>query len=145
MTPKISISIKGNPNLDKQTTFAIATTLTEVGVRTRKRARESLGESFTLRTTWADIGPFALKTKPATKQNLTTTVGSAATWLEKFLRGALGGIEVNLPQGRFLAVPTVNVKRSKRDLIRKGQRPRDFMGKSDVLLQIGRASCRERV
>jgi hypothetical protein len=133
-TPKISISIKGNPHLDKQTTFGLATTLTEVAVRARRGSIAAIEKNFTIRTNWDTSGPFQVKIKPATKQSLTATMGTAADWLGKFLRGEPGGIVVNLPQGKFLAVPTTNVRRSKRDVIRNGQRPRDFMGKRDVLL-----------
>lgn len=136
LSPTFKISIKGSLSLDKQTTFALATTLTEVALRTRGAAIEAIEDSFTIRNSWDKTGPFAVKVKAATKQSLTATVGTAAPWLTKFLRGAPGGIEVNLPRGKFLAVPTVNVKRTKRDLIKKGQRPRDFMGKSDVLLPL---------
>lgn len=136
LSPTFKISIKGSIHLDKQTTFALATTLTEVALRTRGAAIDAIEDNFTLRTTWHKTGPFAVKVKAATKQNLTATVGTAAPWLSKFLRGSPGGIVVNLPRGRYLAVPTINVKRTKRDSIKRGQRPRDFMGKSDVLLPL---------
>ncbi len=134
ISPSFKISIKGSLHLDKQTTFALATSLTEVALKTRMASIAAIEDNFTIRTSWDKTGPFAVKVKAATKQSLTATVGTAAPWLTKFLRGEPGGIVVNLPQGRFLAVPTVNVKQSKRGLIRAGQRPRDFMGKRDVLL-----------
>lgn len=135
-TPKISISIKGNPDLDKQHRFALATTLTEVALQTRMAAIATIEDSFTIRTSWDKTGPFAVKVKAATKESLTAVIGTAAPWLTKFLRGEPGGIEVNLPQGKYLAVPTVNVRQSKRGLIKPGQRPREFMGKRDVLLPL---------
>lgn len=133
-TPRINVTVKGAANFDKQHLFALATTLTEVARQTRLNSISAIEGTFNIRNSWDNTGPFSVKMKAATKQNLTATVGTAAPWLTKFLRGEPGGIVVNLPQGKFLAVPTINVQRSGRGLIKKGQRPRDFMGKGDVIL-----------
>jgi hypothetical protein len=77
-----------------------------------------------------------VKVKPATKIDLNAWVGTAADWLEKFIREPAGAMVVKLPAGEFLAVPTSNVRRTKRDLIRAAQRPRALKGKRDFLIPL---------
>jgi hypothetical protein len=135
LSAKISISLQGNPHLDKQTTFALASSLTQVAQEAQTAVRDAIEGNFTIRTNWDKSGPYAVKIQPATKQNLEALVGTAADWMEKFMREDQGGIVVNLPQhGRFLAVPTKEARRTKRDLIQKRDRPRSFIGKRDVIL-----------
>jgi hypothetical protein len=134
MNATVNISIKGNPHLDKQVTFALASALTFVAKEAQTASLKSIRENFQVRTNWDQPwSPFGIRIKPATKNNLTATVGTAAGWLEKFSENQSGYI-VHLPQGKFLAIPTSNVRRSKRDLILKSLRPNALRGKRDVLL-----------
>lgn len=132
---KITTSIVGNPHLEKQTVFALASSLTLTAKEIQTETIKTIEGSFTVRTNWDKPGNiFGVRIKPATKQNLESWVGTAAEWLEKFIREPAGSFVVKLPKGEFLAIPTSNVRRTKRDLIRAMQRPRALRGKRDIVL-----------
>lgn len=122
--------------LDKQTTFALASALTATAKLGQAASLKAIQGAFTIRTAWDVRGPFAVKVRPATKTNLSAWVGTAADWLEKFVREPAGSTVIKLPQGEFLAIPTGNVRRTKRDLIRATQRPRAIKGKRDFLVPL---------
>ncbi len=134
LSAKISISTEGNPNLDRQVTFALATALTAVAKEAQTAVRKTLHDHFQIRTNWDVQGPLAIKIKPATKQDLEAWVGTGFASLEKFLRQDTG-IIVDLPQGRYFAIPTSNVRRTPRDLIRAMQRPKALRGKRDFIIK----------
>lgn len=132
---KITTSIVGNPHLDKQTIFALASGLTLTAKEIQAATIKEIEGSFTVRTNWdKPSNIFGVRIKPATKQKLDAWIGTAADWLEKFIKEPAGSIVLKLPQGEFLAIPTSNVRRTKRDLIRATQRPQAIRGKRDVLL-----------
>lgn len=134
LTAKISVSVKGNPHLDKQTAFALASALTLTAKEAQPAVSKAVRGTFTVRSNWDQPSNiFGIRVKPATKQNLVAIVGTAADWLEKFLKEPQG-IVVKLPQGEFIAIPTSNVRRTKRDIIQKAQRPNALRGKRDELL-----------
>jgi hypothetical protein len=136
---QIKVSTTGL-DMDKQTTFALAAALTKTAGLGQAASIKAIAGAFQLRTTWSERGPFAVKVRPATKTNLEAWVGTAAEWLEKFVREPAGSTVIRLPEGEFLAIPTTNVRRTKRDLIRAAQRPRALEGKRDfkVPLRNGR-------
>jgi hypothetical protein len=139
---KLKTTIAGSKDLNKQTTFAVASALTltakEIQTATVKALDKSEGGAFEIRTNWnKPSNVFGVRIKPATKQNLTAVVGTAADWLEKFVREREGSIVLKLPRhGNFVAIPTSNVRRTKRDIIRASQRPAALRGKSDVVLPL---------
>ena len=91
--------------------------------------------TFTVRTNWnKPSNALGVRVKPATKQQLETWIGTAADFLEKFVREPAGSIVLKIPQGEFLAIPTTNVRRTKRDIIRATQRPQKLRGKRDFVL-----------
>lgn len=132
---KITTSIIGNKELSKQTIFALASGLTLTAKEIQAETIKSIEGSFTVRTNWdKPSNIFGVRIKPATKQKLEAWVGTAAEWLEKFIREPAGSIVIKLPRGEFIAIPTSNVRRTKRDLIRALQRPQRLRGKRDVVL-----------
>jgi len=132
---KISVSIVGNKNLDKQTTFALASSLTLTAKEIQTETITTLEGTFTVRTNWnKPSNALGVRVKPATKQKLETWIGTAADFLEKFVREPAGSIVLKIPQGEFLAIPTTNVRRTKRDIIRATQRPQKLRGKRDIVL-----------
>src|SRR5262245_285384 len=105
----------GNRNFDKQTTFALASALTITAKDIQAENIKKIEGAFTVRTNWdKPSNIFGVRVKPATKQNLVTWIGTAADWLQKFVQEPAGAIVVKLPQGEFLAIPTSNVRRTKR-------------------------------
>ncbi len=135
----LKLKISGDPRLERQTTFALASTLTltakEIQTETIKALDKDQGGAFQIRTNWArPSNIYGVRVKPATKQKLESWVGTAADWLQKFIEKPEGSIVLKLPQGDFIAIPTSNVRRTKRDIIRATQRPRALKGKRDVLV-----------
>lgn len=126
------------PNLDinKQTIFALASALTATAMQGKTAVVKAIEGTFTIRTNWDKVGPYAVKVKPATKTNLVAYVGTAADWLQKFIEEPAGSIVLKIPQGEFLAIPTKNVRRTPRDIIRAAQRPRRIAGKRDFLVPL---------
>lgn len=112
-----------------QANFALAKSLTLTATQGKEKILKSLNETFTIRNKWSTNGPYAIKVKPATKSNLRAEVGTNADWL---LKHEDGGDKT--PKGNDLAIPTVNVRRTKRDLIQKAQRPGALRGKGDVVI-----------
>lgn len=136
---KLTTSIRGNRELNKQTAFALASSLTftakEIQAATIKALDKGQGGAFDIRTGWTKpSNVFGIRTKPATKTNLKAVIGTAAEWLEKFVREPAGSIVLKLPRSEFIAIPTSNVRRTKRDLIRAMQRPQAIRGKRDIVL-----------
>lgn len=135
LSAKISVRTTGNPHLDKQTTFALASSLTLTAKEIQTATIKKIEGSFTVRSNWnKPSNIFGVRIKPATKQKLLTVIGTAADWLEKFVREPEGSIVLKLPHGDFLAIPTTNVRRTKRDIIRATQRPQKLRGRRDIVL-----------
>lgn len=99
--------------------FGIAKGLTSLANGIREKVMQELPGRFTLRTTWWQRGPYAIKTTKATKQNLMSSVFTAAPWMRLQEEGG-----TKQAPGKRLAMPMLDVKRTKRDLIRANQKPR---------------------
>ncbi len=107
-------------NLPKQLRYATAVALT----RSAEHAKESIlsrtRDVFMIRKNWLTPGyKFGINRKAATKDDLSAEVYSRAPWM---LRHEEGGIK--LPKKEYLAVPQEGVKRTKKDTIPAGQRPK---------------------
>jgi len=132
---RITVSLTGSTQFDKQANFALASSLTLVAKEIQLGVIKQIESSFAVRSGWdKPSNIFGVRVKPATKQDLSAWIGTAADWLEKFIQQPAGAIVVKLPQGEFLAIPTKNVRRTKRDIISRAQRPRALMGKRDFIL-----------
>ena len=117
-------------NVAKQFTFALASALTATAKRAQTNTIGDIRNTFTVRNTWVNPGnAMGIKVLPASKMDLSTAVVTRADWLIPHEEGA-----TKKPQGNYLAVPTRFVRRTKRDIIRKTQRPRNLKeGKTVVL------------
>ena len=134
ISTRTKVSISGNRELDKQTRFGVVGALTAVTKEAQSAVQKKIRGSFTVRNDWDVRGPLAIKVRPATKQDLSAWVGTGFEQLEKFMRQE-SGVIVDLPQGRYFAIPTTNVRRTKRDIIQRGQRPRALIGKRDFIIK----------
>lgn len=129
----------GDTQLDKQATFAVASALTLTAKESQTAIIKSLESTFTIRNNWdKPSNAIGVRIQPATKNSLVAVVGTAAGFLEKFLRGDPGSFVLKTPRGEFLAIPTKNVRRTKRDLIQKSQRPQALIGKRDFIIKTSR-------
>jgi hypothetical protein len=111
--------VAGNQfNVAKHVTFALAATLTTVAKEAQAGSIAAIEETFTVRNTWnKPSNAMGIKVLPASKDDLTAAVATRADWLHEETRP-------KIPFGNYIAIPTKNVRRSKRDIIQKGQRPK---------------------
>lgn len=115
----------------KQLTFAAAKGLTATAKQAQGAVQNDLKNKFTLRTNWmAQSNKFGIRVKSATKNDLTAEVGTNADFLEKFETG-----EDKTPRGKLLAIPTLNVRRNKKQLIPRNQRPAALRDKRTVVMK----------
>jgi hypothetical protein len=137
LSASFTVKIKGmDPStMDKQMTFAVASSLTFVAKEAQTAIIKEIEGAFTVRTNWdKQSNALGVKVKPATKTNLASMVGTAAAFLEKFVQGPDNSIIINTPRGQFFAVPTTNVRRTKRDIVSAIQRPQRLRGKRDFVI-----------
>jgi len=111
--------------------FSVAYGLTMIAKDAQAVEIRILPEKFTLRTGWWKPNtPYGIKITPANKQTLESAVFTRAQWLPLHETGG-----VKQASGKRLAVPLVGsssirgdiqygVKRTKRDLVMKSQKPR---------------------
>jgi hypothetical protein len=109
----------------RQVPFATAAALTDTAKDGQSGVQDSLSRRFTLRNNYVRSG---IRITPATKATMMAVVGSLEPFMEK---QETGGTKTARDHSR-VAVP-VEAKRSKRDLIPKGQRPGALRGKPKVL------------
>jgi hypothetical protein len=110
-------------DLEKQLTFAVATTLTAVAKEAQSAVVEDIQETFTTRGNWyLPRNKFGIKIEAARKDHLSAAVKTEAYWLAIH---ETGGIKT--PGGKYLAIPTDNVRRTKRQIIKRSQRPRNLI------------------
>lgn len=116
---------------DKQIAFAIAVALTTTAKQAQWEVIHTIEGTFTTRNNWyKPSNKFGIRMKSATKQNPVASLRTDADWLEPHEDGG-----VKTPtQGKELAIPTENVRRNKRQMIQKSQRPGALRGKRDFVL-----------
>jgi hypothetical protein len=119
------------PQFVKQLKFATASALTQVAKEGQAASIKAIESTFTIRNNWdKPTNRFGVKVTPAKKDNLVSEVYTLADWLD--LHEESG---VKQPTKKWIAIPTKNVRRTKREIIQKGQRPAGLRGKGDVVLK----------
>lgn len=112
---------KINRNID----FGTAVGLTQTAKDGQKAVQGALPGTFTIRGPWPQAGnKFGIKIKPAKRDDLTSEVRTSADWLEIHEKGG-----TKMARGGSLAIPTENVRRNKRQIIPRGQRPKNLRDK----------------
>lgn len=143
---KISVSDEINKALHqlqsvaeaKQFRFAVAKALTVTAAQVQAEVRQNMPGRFQIRKDWVIKG---IKMEKATKDDLTATVYSRDAFMGL---QEVGGPKD--PRGHYLAIPTISVRRTPRELIRKSDRPKalgekativDYNGKKWLALRSG--------
>jgi hypothetical protein len=120
--------------------FALAKALTKTAQDVQAKVISGLPSRFTLRTKWFQPNtPFGFKIEKATKTNLVAKVYTRAPWMQLQETGG-----VKQAPGKRLAIPFLErpgtrpgvvfgVKRTKRDLIMKSQKPQALGSKAFIL------------
>ena len=117
----------------KQMLFATAVSLTQTAKEAQSEVVSELRQTFTLRGRWFEQGnKFGIKIKSAKKDDLQSVVYTNADWLVAHETG-----EDKKPRGNSLAIPTTNIRRNKRDIIIKSNRPRNVKNAFILTLKNG--------
>lgn len=107
-------------NLPKQVRYATAVALTKSAETAQGTILFRTRDVFTIRKTWINPGyKYGINRKMARAGDLSAEVYTRAPWM---LRHEEGGLK--LPKGEHLAVPQEGVRRTKKDLIPAGQKPK---------------------
>lgn len=116
----------------KQLAFGTAVGLTKTAKEGQAAVVKSLGSTFTLRGNWFQQNMrHGIKIKSATKDSLSAEIRTMADWLELHEKGG-----TKTPrQGSRLAIPTENVRRNKRQIIAKANRPSALRGKRTFIIK----------
>lgn len=111
-----------------QMPFAASKALNSLAFETRDTVRASMPNNFTIRRPW--VSRQIEVRERADKRNLTATVGTsqAGRFLAKHEEG---GTRPAL--GRYIAIPTRAVRRTKTDQIRKSERPASLGARASVI------------
>lgn len=119
-------------NAEKQVRFAISKSLTQTAKEAQKAVLRDIDATFTVRNNWSQpSNAMGVKALPASKSDLSAAVATRADWLIPHEEG-----EDKVPEGRHLTVPSTNVRRTKRDIVARAQRPRALRGKRDLVLPL---------
>jgi hypothetical protein len=124
----------------KNINFGVALGLTDTAKEGQRASQGALKGTFTLRGPWwQQPNKYGIKVKPAKRDDLSAEIRTNADWLEPHETG-----QDKRARGGRVAVPTENVRRNKRQIIAKANRPSALRGKKtfvaktskgDVLLQ----------
>ncbi len=109
----------------KQFRFSVAKALTTTAAQVQAEVKRNMPSRFTLRRDWIVKG---IRMKPASKTRLEASVFST----DKFMGlQEIGGDKS--PLRNFLAIPTSMVKRTPRDLVKRGDRPAALGDRASVV------------
>lgn len=116
----------------KQINFGTALGLTNTVKEGQKAVLQALGDTFTLRGQWFKQSmKYGIRIDMATRDKRQAAVKTDADWLEVHEKGG-----TKTPRsGSNLAIPTENVRRNKRLIIPKAQRPNALREKNTFVLQ----------
>jgi hypothetical protein len=102
--------------------FGTAVGLTQTAKDGQAAVIGALKGTFTLRGRWFEQNMrHGIKITPAKRDKLVAEVKTLADWLEPHETG-----KDKTPRGRHVAVPSENVRRNKRLIIPRGQRPKNL-------------------
>lgn len=107
----------------KNVRFGVAVGLTKTAKAAQTEVISEIEKQFTVRGSWhKPSSRFGVRITPAKRDNPEASVHTAADWL---VIHETGGTKSPRGRARF-AVPTENVRRNKRQIIARAQRPRNL-------------------
>lgn len=133
MTIKVTV-LKRPPTSEKvmkQIIYGTAVGLTKTAKEGQAAVQGALRGAFTIRNRWPEVGPLAIKIQAATPKRLEAEVRTAADFLALH---ETGGTKTGRG-GHRLAIPGEDVKRTKRLIIPKSQRPRAMMARGAFIIK----------
>ncbi len=124
----------------KQLPFALSKAINSTADRIREATLKGANDVLTLRGTWwKPRSKYGFNVRPSTKRNLTAEIYTKADWM---VQHEDGGIKT--AKG-LIAIPTIDVKRNKKDIITKGNRPRNIKNAFKVTTKQGNSFIAKRV
>lgn len=106
--------------------FGVAKGLTDLAGKARDEVVWDLPNRFTLRTAWWRPGSrYGFNIQKATKQSLEASIYTRAPWMQLQEEGG-----TKVVSGKRIAVPTAQVRRTKRSLIPQSQKPANLGNKA---------------
>lgn len=121
----------------KQLRFGAARGITWTVKEIQASIQKAYHANFTIRNKFLEVGPLAIKVTTANMATLTGSVHTAADFLP---RHETGGIKTGRG-GHRIAVPTDNVRRTKRQIIQKGDRPKGLRPKGSFVIKTRRGEA----
>lgn len=107
-------------NLPKQIRYATAVALTRSAEHAQQSILSRTHDIFTIRKNWLTPGNmFGINRKAARADDLTAEVYTRAPWMSLQESGGL-----KIPAKKWLAIPQEGVRRTKKDLIPSGEKPK---------------------
>lgn len=111
-------------NIPSQLNYGISTGLNKTAEQMRESEISAAKSAFTLRGTWwQPKTKFGFNIKYAKKNDLTAEVYTRADWLDLHVTGG-----TKTPRGSNLALPSSDVKRNKKDIVTRANRPKNIKG-----------------
>jgi hypothetical protein len=126
-------------NIGKQLPFALSKAINSTAEKIRTNTLQGAKAVLNIRGSWSNPRTkFGFNVKPSTKANLTAEIYTKADWM---VMQEDGGIKT--AKG-LIAVPTSEVRRSKKDIITKGNRPKMAKGAFKVTMKDGKQFIAKR-
>ena len=125
----------------KNVEFGYVRGLTRTAQKAQEDILEGLRDKFTLRGRWFEKNNrFGVKVTPAKKDQLEAAVFTRANWLELHEDGG----KKEPTKSKNLVVPTENVRKNKKDIIRKARRPRNLKNSFVIKTESGQQLFMQR-
>lgn len=127
-------------NIGKQIPFAVSKGINNTAEKMRQSTLQGAKDTLTLRGSWFNPRTkYGFNVKPSTKNNLQADIYTNADWMKIQEDGG-----IKTAKG-LIAIPTTDVKRNKKDIITKGNRPRNAKGAFKITLKNGQQAIAKEV
>ena len=111
-------------NIPSQLDYGVALGLNKTAEQMRESEISAAKNTFTIRGSWWQPKTrFGFNVNYAKKNSLTAEVYTRANWLDLHVTGG-----IKTPKGSNLALPSSDVKRNKKDMITRANRPKNIRG-----------------
>lgn len=120
-------------NIGKQLPFAVSKALNSTAEKIRQSTLQGAKDTLTLRGSWFNPrSKYGFNVKPSTKNNLQADIYTNADWMKMQEDGG-----IKTAKG-LIAIPTKFVKRNKKDMLNKANRPKNIKGSVKVKFKNGK-------
>jgi hypothetical protein len=118
--------------MSRQIPYAASNAINELAAEVQKEGKAHIRSRLTVRGTWLDKSPIALKRTFANKKKLSASISTTAKFLPRQEEGG-----TKLPYRHWLAIPTSNVQRTASGQVRKKDKPANLTRKFVITTRHG--------